>query len=452
MKSKFWTLVLTAQFIFINSSSQAMQVQFEEDDNLPIVYLTLVTKIGAAHEKIPGILNFMGEMLLRGTAKRTKEKIDQELDQLGASLSVQVTAESLSLQGAVLSSQLEPFLELLTDLITQPSFSDNQIKILRDQLISAVSQQYDQDANISALRFGDILFSNHPYANRVMGTTASLKAIQLDDIRSYYRSVFSNRDSFLLVGTGDSNTSVLKNWTNKLTDVLPLRLGNDPQFTEVTTPSRTSEVKLQIVDKPNRTQTQVEIGQIGIRPDHPQSPAFAIGNHAFGGGSFQSRLMVEIRVKRGWSYGAGSRMRAARRPHSWRAHLFPASKDTAAAVELSLKMIQDLKSNGITESEFDFAKKSLINNSGFNYNTPQKRLSNHMMEYVLELSPGYFENLAARLTPITLPQVNQALSEVITPDRLTVSVLGTSSQIKSALAKAVQIPENKIQVVPYNKE
>src|ERR1700679_3810338 len=106
------------------STARAVEVSFEQDSALPIVHVNLAIRAGSVTDPAEqsGLTNFVGRMLLRGTQKRTKEQIDVALDQMGASLDVETRAESLIVRGSVLSSQLTPFLDLVGEIVTQPSF------------------------------------------------------------------------------------------------------------------------------------------------------------------------------------------------------------------------------------------------------------------------------------------------------------------------------------------
>src|SRR5688500_1513374 len=122
LKSTFITWALCAAYWTVGSGHlQAAEVSFEKDPKLPIVYLNAAFKAGAVTDPASqsGMTNFMGEMLIRGTKSRTKEQLDLALDQMGARLEVETRAEALIFRGAVLSSQLEPFLKLVTEVLTE---------------------------------------------------------------------------------------------------------------------------------------------------------------------------------------------------------------------------------------------------------------------------------------------------------------------------------------------
>ncbi|MBC7693461.1 MAG: insulinase family protein [Methylotenera sp.] len=434
------------------NSAQAVEVAFERDTNLPVVNLNIAVKAGAVTDPQgqSGITNFMGEMLLRGTKKHTKEQLDLALDQMGATLEVETRAEALILRGAVLASQVGPFLDIVNEIITQPRFPESEVKKLKSQIVSNLLEELGSDQALGGKRFTQFLFNGHPYGKPVMGNIRDVEKLTGDQIRKHYDALIKDK-LLLVVGNGDANEGQIRSWADQLANVRPSAPG-DRDFVEVPQPQNPEHRRLLIVDKADRTQTQISAGQIGMRmTDADFFPVF-LGNHAFGGGSFSARLMVEIRVKRGWSYGANSYFKHGLKPRSWQVHLFPASKDTAQALALSLKMIEDLQKNGITKEEFEFSKRSLVNSAGFMYNTPKKRVENKLLERTLNLPDGFMKTYGPELAKVTLPQVNQALSTYLKPEKLSIAVLATAADMKEPLAKAAGVPLDQVVVQPYTEE
>jgi zinc protease len=444
--------ILSLMAVGFSGNARATEVAFEPDNNLPLVYLNVAVKAGAVNDPKgqAGLTNFMGEMLLRGTRTHSKEQIDLALDQMGARLEVEVRAEALILRGAVLSAQLEPFMKLVTEIVTEPSFPETEIRKLKSEVISGILEELGHDPSLASRRFTRFLFRDHPYGNPILGKVKDIDTLTRDGVISQYERLF--RDKLLLiVGTGDAKTEALQAWGAALGKA---RAGTGPgaEIVKVNAPEDPSVRRVQIIDKPDRTQTQVNAGQIGVRMTDKDFFPLWLGNYAFGGGSFQARMMVEIRVKRGWSYGANSYFREGRQPRSWQIHLFPAAKDTTAAVAYSLKMIQELKDGGITPEEFDFSQHSLVNSAGFMYNTPKKRVENKLLERTLDLPDDFMKSYGPELQKVSRSQVNAALKQFLKPEQLSVSVLGTAKDLREPLAKAAGVPLEKVEVVPYTQE
>jgi zinc protease len=162
--------------------------------------------------------------------------------------------------------------------------------------------------------------------------------------------------------------------------------------------------------------------------------------------------MVELRVKRGWTYGAGSSFRAGSRPHSWRVGFSPKNADTPPAIKEALNLVRDLKKTGITDAQFNASKQSLVNSSGFSFNTPQKRLENKLIEVLYGLPDGYYRDYAKRLSALTLPEVNQTIESFVDPDHMMIGIVGTASISKDAIANELGVPPASIEVQSYQKE
>ncbi|MGZ3698102.1 MAG: M16 family metallopeptidase [Bdellovibrionota bacterium] len=438
--------------LYSQSLAQAMEVSFEEDPSLPIVYLSVAVKAGAVNDPpgLSGLTNFMGEMLMRGTKSRTKEQIDLAIDQMGAQLVVETKPESMTLKGAVLSAQLEPFMKLLSELLTEPSFPEIEIGKLRSEISSGILEELGHDPMLGSRRFNLFLFGAHPYGNPILGKLKDVEAITQAKIQEQYDRLIRDQN-LLVIGTGQADSRKIDSFADRLAGARP-NLPGVPAIGKVAAPKAFPGRRLQIVDKPDRTQTQINGGQIGVRMTDPDFFPLHLGNYAFGGPSFSAILMVEIRVKRGWSYGANSYFKQGRQPKSWQFHLFPAAKDTANALTETLKLVSDLQVHGITQEQFEFSKRSVVNSAGFMYNTPRKRMENKLLEKTLDLPDGFFKSYGPEVEKLELTQVNKALHDFLKPETLAISVLGTAKDLKEPLAKAAGVPVDQVQVVPYTQE
>lgn len=428
-------------------------VQFERDTRLPLVYLNIVFQVGTANdpEDQSGILRFLAEMLLRGTKEHTKCEFDLLLDQMGAQLEVEPRAENLILRGAVLSTEISPFLKLLQEILTKPLFPEKEIQKLKSETLSMLQEELGHDTGLAYKKFTKFLFQQHPYSKPTLGSSKTIKNLTRQQIMEHYNRVI--RKEFLMVlGTGDAELEKISNWSLQLSQNLPSTIltGLDKKIlSKPYKPEIPPGRRLMIIDKPDRTQTQIYGGQIGITMKNSDFFPLYLGNYAFGGSSFLSKLMTEIRIKRGWSYGANSAFKHASQPRSWSFHLFPASKDTANALQKTVELVEELQQNGITQEEFSSTKRSLINQSRFLYNTPSKRIENSITEKTLDLPEGFIRSFDKNLEKVTLDEVNSALKRFIQPNQLTITVLGTAKELLPGLAQATKIEEKNIQVKSY---
>lgn len=433
------------------SISHAMDVSFEEDHSLPVVQVSLAVKAGSVTDPTgqSGITNFMGEMLLRGTHSKTKEQIDLALDQMGAKLGVEARAETIIFRGAVLASQLNKFLDLVSEVVTQPSFPENEIRKLKAETVSGLLEELGEDSELESRNFQEFLFEGHPYGKPVDGRIKDVETFNRAKAMAQYTRYVHDKN-LLVVGSGDTTQDVIKQWADSIAAKLPS--GNKPVVSSVPTPKNAEHRRMMIVDKPDRTQTQMSTGQIGVKMTDSDFFPLYVGNFILGGPTFSSRLMTEIRVKRGWSYGANSGFRFGQEPRYWRAHLFPASKDAAPALAETLKLIDQVKTSGVTADEFAFAQSSIVNKSGFMYNTPAKRVENALLEKTLNLPTGFMKSYGPEVAKVTRDKVNTSMAGFLKPEQMAITVVGTASELKEPLAKAAGIPVDQVIVKPYTQE
>ncbi len=448
MKAK---MILSLPLLFISTlSANAAELYFEKDPSLPLVYVTAAFHGGSTQDPDlkSGTTDLMGKLMLRGTKNRTKSQIDLALDQMGGAIEFETRAEFIAFRGMVLSENLSAYLGLLSEIITAPSFRAKELEKLKKEQTSQLLDELNQDRSLVRLRFDETFFRGHPYSKPNSGKIRDIQSLGVNDLQKQYQKLI-NASNLVLLGAGDTDRSKFEEFVEGVSKV---RTGSGTLVTVPEFAGAPEKLRVVIFDKPERTQTQVLIGQKGVSFKTPDLDALQIANHAFGGGGFQARLMIELRVKRGWTYGAGSNFKLGSTPHSWKVGFFPKNADTPAAIREALKMIGDLKQNGITEAEFDSAKKSIVNSAGFSYNTPQKRLENRLTEVIFGLPEGYFTGYADRISKISREQVNSALSRFIEPDHLMVGLVATASTSRSAIAKELGIPESGIEIQNYQKE
>lgn len=452
MKNRFLKLVLTTVSAIFSFQAMAIETRFENDPSLPIVYLNVAVKGGAANDPTnqSGISNFVGEMMLRGTKTRSKTQIDEALDQLGATLGVETRSEALIFRGRVLSSKLSEYMEIVRDIIANPSFPEKEIKKLKSEITSELLEGRGKDKVLGKIFWERFLFEGHPYGKPILGKTKDIEKLKRDDLLKQYGNLFQDRN-LLVIGSGDTQQSIVETWAKGLSAQRPNIPGENPIHT-AEAPTESKKRLIHFIDKPDRTQTQLYFGQIGLLLTDPDYFSVYLANHVFGGGSFSARMMTEIRVKRGWSYGAASFFRHGIRARSWQAYTFPATKDTPSSIALIDSMIRDFREKGITSEEYQFARDSLINSAGFTYNTPGKRVENLLLEKTLGLPDGFMKSYAENIAKTTPEGVNTSIKNFIKPDQMKILVLGTAKDLKAKVATSLKVPETEIQVIPYTKE
>ncbi len=427
--------LLFTQLSFANKS-EFKQIEFETDRSLPTVYLGIIINVGSVNDEQDklGLAAIASKMLLRGTQKHTKIEFFNELDNIGGTIGVDVRNEGIVYRGAVLSENLDKFLELFEETLVKPKFTAEELIKLKKETVSEILEQKGDDRHLVGYHFNRFFYGNHPYGNPPIGTEKTLKNISTKDIIGFYNDYFGEK-SLQLIGSGDSDKEKIERWFSSLTSKLNALHPEAKPAPVISKPVIPPGRRALIVDKPKSTQTQILIGGPGLRPEDPGFYAIQLANQSFGGGTFQSTLMQEIRVKRGWTYGINNGFRFGIQPRHFAMHLFPKNADTAPAIDLTIKLFEKWIKTGITNEEYDYAKKSLVNNSPFNYDTPKKRLENSIQEYLNNFPRNYYKNWSDFISEVNHSDIQPALTETFKPENLTLVVVGDASKLKSSIEK-----------------
>jgi zinc protease len=271
-------------------------------------------------------------------------------------------------------------------------------------------------------------------------------SISRDDVLAFYRRYVVQGN--LVVGiAGDLNADQAPVVARSLISGLP-RGAAAPD--EVPEPAMRRGRRLLVVDKPERTQTQILVATLGTSPHDADHLPLIVANAVFGG-TFTSRLMKEVRSKRGWSYGASARTLVDRRRQAWVMWTFPAAEDAAPCLKLTLDLMGSWVDKGVTPREVAFIERYLVRSHAFEIDTATKRLHQQLDVELLGLPPDYYTTWTERVQGVTAEGASAAVRARIHPADLLAVVVGTASQVLAPLRDAIA-DLSEASVVPFDAE
>jgi zinc protease len=425
-------------------------VGFVESSNVvPLVSIVASVRSGAIAdpEGKDGSCRFAARMLRRGADGMSAQDIEGAIDRLGAELALDVGPSTISLHGQVIRRNVEPFVQLITRILGKPTFAEDEIARLRRETTAELIESRDSDRALANLAFRRALFINgHPYSRSAAGRTSSIAGITRDDVVGAYKKHYVRGD--LVVGfAGSLNEEEAKRFGHSIATCIPEgpRVPMKPPE-----PSVKKGRHLVFVDKPERSQTQTLIGSLGTWPHDPDHFPLVLGTAIFGG-TFTSRMMREIRSKRGWSYGTSARLSIERRRHAFTMSAAPGANDCAPCVELELQLLEDFVSNGVTPEELTFIQSYLVRSHAFEVDTAPKRLGQAVEVELLELPANYHSHYVDHVKSVTLEGANSAAKSRLTADDVVVIVVGTASETLEAVKS--KIPNlASTTVVPFDAD
>jgi zinc protease len=290
----------------------------------------------------------------------------------------------------------------------------------------------DDDSALSTRWFDWQCCPGHPYGRTPVGTESSLtRILRSAAIECWRREVVA--DNLVIGLAGDIDEASAERVVARLTERLPRTRRSPVALAPPAAPPPGRRVIL--VDKPDRTQAQLRIGHLAARYGDPDTAALALAEAVFGG-MFSSRLMQEIRVKRGWSYGAGCALRRSRQPH-WFEIWMAAGIDVAgSAVALTLDLFADYAAHGPTDDEVDFARSYLIGAMPFHVATARQRMQLAVRDAVFDLPAGFTARLPEALAALAASDVRAACRRQLRPNDIVTVAVTTADQAGTALEQA----------------
>ncbi|RME23510.1 MAG: insulinase family protein, partial [Deltaproteobacteria bacterium] len=406
------------------------------DETEPLLRLSISFKNGAAEDAIPGTANLAAKMLLRGTARRDRASFEEALERLGGSITAQVTQDRVSLSGSVPADAWPGFIALLTEALSQPAFDPATLEELKAEVRSELKDRADDDRALVARAFEAAWYgSDSPYGRDVRGTVRTLSDIDVDAVRAHVDRWFVSGAA--VVGLSGAFDSLA---LDDLDAMLATIEGTAPERTAIRPVEPPATRRVLIVDKPERTQVQVMVGQRGFDPLSEDYPAFLLGNDVVGGYSFSAWLMKQVRVERGWSYYAYGANRPKDMDAAWIAVLAPGSDYAVDAVKLVLDVMDQGRGDLPTE-EVELARSSRVNGAPFLTDTAPKRL-----DLAVEKALTGYDRAAvdAAVADVDEARAEAILHDFYDPEHSLIVMVATADDVKEAAAEL-----GEVTVIPF---
>ena len=269
-----------------------------EEPSIPFVALEIRFRGGASLDRpdARGAINLMTGLLEEGTGDMDARAFKRAQEALATSLSFDVSRDSLSVSARFLTENRDPSVALLRAALQEPSFAPDAVERVRGQVLSIIQSDLKDPNDIAGQTLGPILYGDHPYAFPVNGTSESVTALTREDLITAHQDVLA-RDRVYVGAVGDITPEQLGVMLDELLGSLPETGAPMPPDADVSIPPGVT-----IVDFAT-PQSVALFAQQGMSQKDPDYFAAILLNHVLGGGSFESRLMQEVREKRGLTYG-----------------------------------------------------------------------------------------------------------------------------------------------------
>ncbi len=418
--------------------SNGLEVLIVEHHELPVVNMSLVLKTGGAADPLDraGLASLTAALIDEGTTTRSALDISNQLSAIGASLSTGVDWDYSSLNLLTLTKHLERALDIYTDVIVNPTFPENELQLQRNSRLAALLQRRDNADSIALLAYTSLLYGrHHPYGRSIVGDEISVAAIKNEDVRGFYDTYYHPNNAALIV-VGDVVPDAL---VQKLERAFVSWKRADVPATTVPEPPERERAILYLVDKPGAAQSVINIGQVGTSRSTPDYFALIVMNTLLGG-QFTSRVNLNLREDKGYTYGARTVFDFRRGAGPFIANAGVQTAVTSEAVTEFMKELRGIRGAlPIRPAELEFSKQAIIRGFPRSFETPDQIAGRIAAVVIYNLPDSYFNDYIARVRAVTLDDVERVANKYLDPSRMAIVVVGDREIIETPLGSLPEI-------------
>ncbi len=406
-----------------------------ENHGLPLVTVGFVVKAGSTLDGgLPGLASVTSELLTKGTKNRNAVRIADEIDFVGGSLSSSSSWDSSQVFISTLKIHLDTCLEVLQDVVLNPSFPDEEIDRLRAQRIASIIKMKSEPSYLADTKFSSVVFKGHPYAMPAGGTEDSVTAMKREDFVGYHHDYYTPDSSFI-VFAGDITAREADRFVSKYFGKWK---GKNPKVSVPPPDGDSTDNPIYIVDKPGAVQSTLRIGHIGIARNNSDFIKVAFMNTLLGG-YFGSRINMNLREAHGYTYGGRTIFDARILPGSFEVSADVRNEVTAETIDEIMKELKRIRTALPTKEEMKQVRGYLSGLFPIQLETPQQVAGRVVAIEMYHLPKNYYRNYRKNVAAVTAADVRSVARKYIHPDKLSIVLSGNSKEISRSLLRLRQV-------------
>ncbi len=412
--------------VVLDNGLEVMMVQI---DDMPLISMSVYLPGGgsAAPADLAGVAGITARALTRGTETRTAAEIASTIEQTGGSIGSSASADSFSLSLLVDASFTDLAFEMVSDVLFNPTFPEDVVANERDLALQSLQSSLSEAGTLAGRAFSSLVFTDHPYGT--LQTEATLNAIDRDAVVSYYERIL-DPDGALLVAVGDVTYADLE---AQIADTFGDWEPNPGAFVRDFAPATSAAPAVYLVNRPDSTQAQLAIGNLGISGTDPDRIEASVMNSILGG-SVASRLFRTVREELGYTYGIGSSVNFPVDRGRFIISGSTGNELVVPAVEEIIRQVEDLQANPVDEAELSLIKDDMIGSYSLSLESSQS-LAGSLASLRLRDQPiSALSDYTATVAAVDAEAVQSQAQRVILPDEWIVVVVGDADVLQEPLS------------------
>ena len=404
--------------------SNGLDIYFVKKTNLPIVQMNFLIQSGSKDDPAgkKGLAYLTAALIDEGAGEYDSLQLDNEIEMLGTIFGVSADHDNTMLSMVCLEEHFNRSLELMSKVILEPHFSAPEFERERSKIISKLHQMKDNPGYVASSVFEKLVYHDTAYAFQPFGEVSSLKNITNDDIKDFYARAYSVPNSTMIV-VGDIDEAELKDRMEKYFGFWKNKIMN---MDKVESPAL-EDTRFYLVHKNDAPQSEIRVGHISTGRNNPEYYAKSLVNTILGG-QFTSRINLNLREDKGYTYGANSNFNYTKYLGYFRVGASVESRYTGASVSEIIKELNLIRET-ISEDELNYVKSYLVKRYPSLFETNSKIAKNIANLIVYSLPKNYLDTYIDKIFTSQLEEVKTAAVNNILPDKLVVLAVGNKDEI-----------------------
>ncbi len=412
--------------------TNGLDVLIAEHHELPVVTMNLVVKSGSASDPAnrTGLANAVANLLDEGTTTKSALDISEQLSAIGAQLGTGAGWDATNVTLTTLTRHADAALDIFSDVLLRPAFADAELARFRASRLTALAQRRDDATAIAGVIYPSILYgANHPYGRLAQGDETSTRALTAADLRSFYSANYLPNNSSLIV-VGDVRPDEV---VTRLERALGAWKPGTVPSVQLDAPAPRDKTVIYLVDKPGAAQSVINIGHVGVARSSADYFPLLVLNTILGG-QFMSRVNLNLRENKGYTYGARTAFEYRRGAGPFSASAGVQTAVTKESVAEFLRELRGIRGDiPVTENELETAKQSLTLGYPRTFETPAQIAARLADVALYGLPDDYFNNYVASIDRVNLTDISRVANAAIDPSRLAILVVGDRKVIEPGL-------------------
>jgi len=409
---------------------------------VPLVSLMLLVRRGSAADPAgkEGLAAITADMLDEGSGDRSAIEIHEELARLGAHLDTDIGSDAIVVSTTVLSRFTDRTLGVMSDVVVRPALREEDFARVRQLRMHRLMQLRDVPGAVADRAFLKLLYGAHPYGHAPIGSEAALSAMSVDDVRAFHDRELTPSVS-TLIAVGDCRHDEIVRFAEatfggwKTNVAQPFRAADDGKRAGQILSDPPPPIRLAVIPRAKAPQSELRIGHVGVPRDTPDYHALLVANTILGG-QFVSRINLNLREDKGFTYGARTAFEFRRMAGPFVLQVGVHTAATVEAIEESIKELSDIRgARPVTGEELTLGIAGLTRGYARNFETADQIARGVMQLALYDLPDDYFAAFVPAIEQVTTADVSRVMSAHLDPDRLLTLVVGDIDVIGQDLAR-----------------